>query len=391
MGADHDDHHHAARRPRPGAAHRHRRPGRQRQDGPGRRAVPDARRRRCASASSPTTSTPPRTPTSCARPACSTRSASSPCETGCCPHTAIRDDIAANLDAVETLEDRFGPLDLVIVESGGDNLTATFSRGPGRRADLRPRRGGRRQGPPQGRPRRHHRRPAGHQQDRPRPAGRRRPRRDGPRRGGRTRRPTCPVHLDQAGPHRRRGGRLGHATRSSPGSTSTTDMPTPPAPEPEPHDALNPPGRPPHRAPSRPGTPPRQHHRPARSRPSTGAGDVRCTRGPLVATALAAGRTASPVLRSAPPADAAPDRAALRPPRLHGGGPARRRPPRTRPRRRPGHHPGASARWRARWCCPVAGESRMLITARVGAGASLRFTPEPTVLAAGCAHRMGTA
>ena len=50
-------------------------------------------------------------------------------ETGCCPHTAIRDDIAANLDAVETLERRFGPLDLVIVESGGDNLTATFSRG----------------------------------------------------------------------------------------------------------------------------------------------------------------------------------------------------------------------------------------------------------------------
>ncbi|MCO5995303.1 urease accessory protein UreG [Actinoallomurus rhizosphaericola] len=49
--------------------------------------------------------------------------------TGCCPHTAIRDDISANLDAVETLEDRHGPLDLVIVESGGDNLTATFSRG----------------------------------------------------------------------------------------------------------------------------------------------------------------------------------------------------------------------------------------------------------------------
>lgn len=50
-------------------------------------------------------------------------------QTGCCPHTAIRDDIAANVDAVETLEKRFGPLDLVIVESGGDNLTATFSRG----------------------------------------------------------------------------------------------------------------------------------------------------------------------------------------------------------------------------------------------------------------------
>ncbi len=50
-------------------------------------------------------------------------------QTGCCPHTAIRDDIVANVDAVESLEERFGPLDLVIVESGGDNLTATFSRG----------------------------------------------------------------------------------------------------------------------------------------------------------------------------------------------------------------------------------------------------------------------
>jgi urease accessory protein len=49
--------------------------------------------------------------------------------TGCCPHTAIRDDIAANLDAVEDLEHQHGPLDLVIIESGGDNLTATFSRG----------------------------------------------------------------------------------------------------------------------------------------------------------------------------------------------------------------------------------------------------------------------
>ena len=50
-------------------------------------------------------------------------------ETGCCPHTAIRDDIGANLDAVEALEERFAPLDLVLVESGGDNLTATFSSG----------------------------------------------------------------------------------------------------------------------------------------------------------------------------------------------------------------------------------------------------------------------
>ncbi|WEH43052.1 urease accessory protein UreG [Streptomyces sp. NBC_01218] len=50
-------------------------------------------------------------------------------ETGACPHTAIRDDISANLEAVEDLEDRVGPLDLILVESGGDNLTATFSKG----------------------------------------------------------------------------------------------------------------------------------------------------------------------------------------------------------------------------------------------------------------------
>ncbi|MFC5750096.1 urease accessory protein UreG [Actinomadura rugatobispora] len=50
--------------------------------------------------------------------------------TGACPHTAIRDDISANLDAVEELEERHGgALDLIIVESGGDNLTALFSRG----------------------------------------------------------------------------------------------------------------------------------------------------------------------------------------------------------------------------------------------------------------------
>jgi urease accessory protein len=48
--------------------------------------------------------------------------------TGCCPHTAIRDDITANLDAVEELAARHDP-DLVLVESGGDNLTATFSYG----------------------------------------------------------------------------------------------------------------------------------------------------------------------------------------------------------------------------------------------------------------------
>lgn len=48
-------------------------------------------------------------------------------ETGACPHTAIRDDVSMNLLAVEALEEDFDPLDIVLVESGGDNLTATFS------------------------------------------------------------------------------------------------------------------------------------------------------------------------------------------------------------------------------------------------------------------------
>ena len=48
-------------------------------------------------------------------------------ETGCCPHTAIRDDITANVEAIETLVERIPNLDIVLLESGGDNLTATFS------------------------------------------------------------------------------------------------------------------------------------------------------------------------------------------------------------------------------------------------------------------------
>lgn len=48
-------------------------------------------------------------------------------QTGACPHTAIRDDITANLLAIEDLERDFAPLDLILLESGGDNLTATFS------------------------------------------------------------------------------------------------------------------------------------------------------------------------------------------------------------------------------------------------------------------------
>jgi urease accessory protein len=50
-------------------------------------------------------------------------------QTGGCPHTAIRDDITANLDAIDDLIDTNPGLDLILVESGGDNLTATFSSG----------------------------------------------------------------------------------------------------------------------------------------------------------------------------------------------------------------------------------------------------------------------
>ena len=48
-------------------------------------------------------------------------------ETGGCPHTAIREDASMNLAAIEDLEERFNDLDMVFVESGGDNLAATFS------------------------------------------------------------------------------------------------------------------------------------------------------------------------------------------------------------------------------------------------------------------------
>lgn len=48
-------------------------------------------------------------------------------ETGGCPHTAIREDASMNLAAVAELNSRLGPLDVVMVESGGDNLSATFS------------------------------------------------------------------------------------------------------------------------------------------------------------------------------------------------------------------------------------------------------------------------
>ncbi|WP_426295239.1 urease accessory protein UreG [Dyadobacter endophyticus] len=48
-------------------------------------------------------------------------------ETGGCPHTAIREDASMNLEAVEEMAERFPDLEIIFIESGGDNLSATFS------------------------------------------------------------------------------------------------------------------------------------------------------------------------------------------------------------------------------------------------------------------------
>lgn len=48
-------------------------------------------------------------------------------ETGGCPHTAVREDISMNLEAIDEMLSRFDDLDIIFVESGGDNLAATFS------------------------------------------------------------------------------------------------------------------------------------------------------------------------------------------------------------------------------------------------------------------------
>jgi urease accessory protein len=48
-------------------------------------------------------------------------------ETGVCPHTAIREDASINLEAIDRLVEKYPDLDVVLVESGGDNLAATFS------------------------------------------------------------------------------------------------------------------------------------------------------------------------------------------------------------------------------------------------------------------------
>ncbi len=74
-----------------------------------------------------TTSTPNGTPNISCAPARSHPSALPVVETGGCPHTAIREDASINLAAVADMRKKFPDLDLVLIESGGDNLAATFS------------------------------------------------------------------------------------------------------------------------------------------------------------------------------------------------------------------------------------------------------------------------
>ena len=150
-----------------------------------------ARRWRASSrsASSPTTSTPTRTRASCSRAACCPTSGSSRCRPAAARTPRSATTSAPTCSPSRSWRRREGPLDAVLVESGGDNLTATFSPAL---ADaqvfvLDTRR--RRRRPAQGRPGGRARRPAGDRQGRHRAAGRRRPRRDARRRRRAPRRP----------------------------------------------------------------------------------------------------------------------------------------------------------------------------------------------------------
>jgi urease accessory protein len=61
------------------------------------------------------------------RSPCAARDRITGVETGGCPHTAIREDASINLAAVADMQKKFPSLDLILIESGGDNLAATFS------------------------------------------------------------------------------------------------------------------------------------------------------------------------------------------------------------------------------------------------------------------------
>ena len=134
-------------------------------------------------------------------------------ETGGCPHTAIREDASINLAGVADLRQRFPDLDLILIESRRRQSRRDLQSGTGGSDDLRHRRFGRRQDPPQGRPGHHAQRPAGHQQDRPCPVCRRQPGGHGPRREEDARRPAVRVRQRPRRQGRRRHRRLHRKAR----------------------------------------------------------------------------------------------------------------------------------------------------------------------------------
>ena len=138
MHLDHDldevPHRHASAPPAPSAptapaspSHRRGRAGRLGQDRPGRDPLPGTARRAHPRGHHQRHLHPRGRRVPLPRRSCRS-SGSSASQTGGCPHTAIRDDASANLEAVANFERQFPGLELVLVESGGDNLTAVFSR-----------------------------------------------------------------------------------------------------------------------------------------------------------------------------------------------------------------------------------------------------------------------
>ena len=184
----------AVRRAAPPGLHaRRRRPGRLRQDGPGRTAVPRRSGRQFNLAVITNDIYTREDAEFLARREVLPLERIVGVETGGCPHSAIREDASINLAAIAELEKQFPALEIVIVESGGDNLAATFSPELADRTiyvidvaegDKIPRKGG---------PGITSQRSAGHQQDRPGPARRRRPGRDAPRQPADARRPAVPA------------------------------------------------------------------------------------------------------------------------------------------------------------------------------------------------------
>ena len=100
-------------------------------------------------------------------------------ETGGCPHTAIREDASLNQEAIGALIEEFPDLDILFVESGGDNLAGKLQPGARGLLGVRHRRIGRGQDPPEGMPVGHPIESPRHQQGRSRPHGRRRRGRNG--------------------------------------------------------------------------------------------------------------------------------------------------------------------------------------------------------------------